>query len=226
MTAQTADVMVNAVKRQSNSKSNRTVHEWRDRMRFEEMKRYLTDDKQLEQVEEYIQAIEENGDHESMYKLAQMLESVHNKNLDEAVFELYKGASEGGRNSEAMFWLSKCFKTGKGCERSIVKSFSYCYEAVRLGNPEAEYYLSKLFKNHGKELALYWAEHAANQGHAQAAFDTAQMYDSCTGVQRRKGTKNYDTATEYYEKAAALGAPGAGKKITALGKFIRIVKYS
>ena len=57
-------------------------------------------------------------------------------------------------------------------------------------------------------------------------IDTAQMYDSCTGVQRRKGTKNYDTATEYYEKAAALGAPGAGKKITALGKLIRIVKYS
>ena len=73
MTSQTADVMVNAVKRQSNSKSNRTVHEWRDRMRFEEMKRYLTDDKQLEQAEEYIQAIKDDGDHESMYKLAQKI---------------------------------------------------------------------------------------------------------------------------------------------------------
>lgn len=189
-------------------------------MTIEEIKRYTDDEEVLETAEGCLRQIDESRSCKGKYDLAVLLERIHNKNLDEEVFELYKGAVEGGENSDALLSLAKLYNRGKGCKRDIAKCFACCYEAVRMGNLDAESYLAQIFRDDSKELALYWAEHAANQNHPQALMDAGNMLDRL-GASRRNGQKYYDAATRYYQKAASLGVADAKGKITLLGKLWR-----
>ena len=63
-------------------------------MTIEEFRRYSDDEEMIERVEEYLKQVDEGGSCEGKYELAVLLESIHNKNLDEEVFELYKDVAE------------------------------------------------------------------------------------------------------------------------------------
>ena len=193
---------------------------------FRDLSMYITDGEQLAVAKKLIDAIEKENDRESMFELAKILEGLNNKNLYEQVFILYKNAADEGTNSNASLCVAKLYKRGKGCCRSIEKSFLYCTDAVKMGDVEAEYFLGLLLKKHGKELALYWLEHAANQNHPQAAAETAEMYDRGFGISGKDRNKKNKTATKYYEKASELGVPGVSNKITAWGKLVRTLKFS
>lgn len=193
-------------------------------MTIEEFRRYSDDEEMIERVEECLKQIDEGGSCEGKYELAVLLESIHNKNLDEEVFELYKDVAEGSMNPAALLSLAVLYHKGKGCKRDIAKSFACCYEAVKMGNLEAETYLAQIFRDDSKELALYWAEHAGNQNDPQALMIAADLLDRL-GATRRNGQKYYDAATEYYRKAASLGIAGAKGKATLLGKLKRALRW-
>lgn len=193
-------------------------------MTTEEIKRYTDDDEVIEMVEECLKQIDESGSCESKYELAALLERIHNKNLDEEVFKLYKEASEGSMNPAALLNLAVLYDKGKGCKRDIAKSFACCYEAVKMGNLDAEVYLAQIFKDDSNELALYWAEHAGNQNNPQALMIAGDLlYRLAT--KRRNAQKYHDAATRYYQKAASLGIPDAKGENRLLEKVKRVLRW-
>ena len=190
------------------------------------LKKYIQDKEQLLEAESLIGHIEQENSYESMAALAKILEAQDNDNLKEDIINLYKEAADKGKIEDAMLRLAKLYKDGKDYKLGIVKSFRYAYEAALLGNKEAEYILGRLFRYHHSVLALYWMKHAGNEGHAQAAMETAKMYDSGYGVSALDSPFKQDIADEYYQKAAELGNADAAKKITKMGKIIRRIKYN
>jgi len=195
-----------------------------EHMTINEIMRYTDDVELLERAENLLRQIEENGSGESKQALALLLEGLHNKNLEEEVFELYKGAAEDGTNPDALLKLATLYSTGKGCRKDTAKCFACCYEAVNIGSLDAESYLARLFRDHSMELALYWAEHAANQDHPQGLMDAGSLLDRL-GASRRNGQKYFDAATGYYRKAASLGVSSAKSKTTLLGKLKRVLRW-
>ena len=189
-------------------------------MTIEEIKRYTDEGEVIEMVEECLKS----GSCESKHELATLLERIHNKNLDEEVFKLYKEASEGSMNPAALLNLAVLYDKGKGCKRDIAKSFACCYEAVKMGNLDAEVYLAQIFRDDSNELALYWAEHAGNQNNPQALMIAGDLMDRLA-TKRRNAQKYHDAATRYYQKAASLGIADAKGKTTLLGKVRRALRW-
>ena len=194
-------------------------------MKIENIRKYTDDEKILGMAENCLRQIDEGGSPESKYELAILLEELHNKNLNEDIFELFKGAAEDGANSAALLKLSKYYHAGRGCQRNIAKSFAYCYEAARLGDLDAETYLAQIFRDDWRGLSLYWAEHAGNRNDPQALMIAGGLLDRL-GATRKNGQKYYDGATRCYEKAASLGVAGAKNKVTVLGKLLRVLRFS
>ena len=195
------------------------------KMRIENIREYTDNEKILGMAENCLKQIDESGSPESKYELAILLEELHNKNLNEDIFELFKGAAEDDANSGALLKLSKYYHAGRGCQRNIARSFAYCYEAARLGDLDAETYLAQIFRDDWRELALYWAEHAGNRNDPQALMIAGDLLDRL-GATRKNGQKYYDGATRCYEKAASLGVAGAKNKVTVLGKLLRVLRFS
>ena len=193
-------------------------------MTIEKIRRYTDDEEVIERVDRCLKQINESGLRESKYELAVLIEGIHNKNLDEEVFELYKDVAEGSKNPAALLSLAVLYDKGKGCKRDIAKSFAACYEAVKMGNLDAETYLAQIFRDDSKELALYWAEHAGNQNDPHALMIAGDLLDRL-GATHRSPQKYYDAATRYYQKAASMGITGAQGKITLLGKMKRVLRW-
>ncbi len=194
-------------------------------MTIEEIRKYTNDEELIVTAQECLRQIGETGSWEGKYKLAVLLEGL-NRNLDEDIFMLYKDAAENGvNNASALLGLARLYKSGKGCKRDISKAFSFCFAAAEMGNTDAEFYLAKIFRDNSQELALYWAEHAANQNNLQAVMLAGDLLDHFA-ARHRNGQKYYDAATQYYKKGADLGISGAKGKTTVIGKLLRVLRIA
>ncbi|MFI3258625.1 MAG: tetratricopeptide repeat protein [Rikenellaceae bacterium] len=89
-------------------------------------------------------------------------------------------------------------------------------QAVEMGSVTAQYYVGLLYlygDNVTKDtkIAFQYMLSAAQNGHKEATFEVAELYNSGTGV-----TKNKDQAREWYERSKALGDTRAESRLRRL----------
>ncbi len=138
-------------------------------------------------------------------------------------------------HSESQYRLGLCYYNGTGVKQDCAQAVQWWRKAVKneeypkttyrmRHHPQAEFYLGLCYEmGQGVEKSLYrardWYMHIANEGHAQAAFRLAALYE--TYKIGRGNTKDLASAAKYYRKAAEMGVDGAQEALDRVEKKIR-----
>ena len=81
-------------------------------------------------------------------------------------------------------------------------------------------YRDKRISKNSAEKSFRYAYEAAHLGNTEAEYVLAELFQGCHEM------KKHELAETFYRKALELGDESAAKKVTWLGKLIRILKYS
>ena len=92
-------------------------------------------------------------------------------------------------NSEASYYLSKCWLLGRGTQKNEQKALELLEAAANQGYPQAQYEIgaSKILQHHNYmdyKVAAEWFEMAAQQGHKKAQMELVNFYTNGLGVQK------------------------------------------
>lgn len=106
-----------------------------------------------------------------------VLNKGHNYRMALRQFEL---AAEQG-NTNALLYISEIYRSGKGVDADLSKSFSYLETAAKQGSVIAQHGLYlKYVKGEGVNLdnkkGIYWLKRAANQNHLESSTTLANNY--------------------------------------------------
>ena len=106
--------------------------------------------------------------------------------------------------------------TGLQVTADPVRALCYFLEGARRGNPEAQFRVAGLLHyGEGKihvngPMAQKWYQHAADQGHAYAAYNLGVLYaQPLVSSQNENSTPMYEQAVACWEKASQLGCKEA-----------------
>lgn len=109
--------------------------------------------------------------------------------------------------------LAKEFSNKPGRENES-KAVEYWQKAAELGNAEAQYvmgqeYLLGLAFEVDNEKALFWFLKAAKQGHRDAQYKTAFIFEECCVGMDKEASYWYKKAAEQYKRDAEQGQKDA-----------------
>jgi TPR repeat protein len=116
-------------------------------------------------------------------------------------FVSYLIAAEKG-HQDAMFLLSRCYRSGEGVTKDLIKAESWCRKAADRGHLVAMgacYYFGYGVAQDFKEAAK-WYRKAAEQGNAIAQFNLGVCYSNGKGV-----PKDEKEAVKWFQRAAEQG---------------------
>lgn len=135
---------------------------------------------------EYLHAMR-NRNFEALYRYAY-------KNPE--CFDFIKTEAEHG-NSEAVFWVAKCFDDGYGVGEDLHKAFVLMNEAAKGGFPKAYEELCRMYNASGygiedRQMLVYWAQKAEEEGQGGGFYWLSESYRYGLGVER-----NEKIAAEY-----------------------------
>ncbi|MBP5569894.1 MAG: SEL1-like repeat protein [Prevotella sp.] len=131
-------------------------------------------------------------------------EGLYDKKEYSQAVEIFQRLANQG-NTEAQYYLAKCYDNGWGISQDYQKSFYWNERAANQGNGKAQNNLGVCYRQGvgvEKDLqkAVYWYEKAANQGIAVAQNNLASCYYNGVGVE-----KDLQKAVFWFEKAGNQG---------------------
>ena len=131
-------------------------------------------------------------------------EGLYDKKEYSQAVEIFQRLANQG-NTEAQYYLAKCYNNGWGISQDYQKSFYWNERAANQGNGKAQNNLGVCYRQGvgvEKDLqkAVYWYEKAANQGIAVAQNNLGSCYYNGEGV-----AKDLQKAVFWFEKSANQG---------------------
>lgn len=115
-----------------------------------------------------------------------------------------KRSAEAG-NTDAIFFLACCYRSGWGTEEDPDSAFRWFRTGAEAGDPLCMIGLSNCYSNGigtviDKEQAFFWDLSAANTGNPEGMFNTAIAYEDGLGTEIDE-----KDALEWYQKSADAG---------------------
>jgi TPR repeat protein len=112
-------------------------------------------------------------------------------------------------NPAAQTLIAEIYSRGLGVKPDLVTAMEWYEKASEQKVPEATFQLAMILLDGGPELgdrerAYELMKQAADTGHRLAQFNYAQM-----SIERVAGTRGFEEAVRYYERAAEAGLPEA-----------------
>ncbi|MCB1594908.1 MAG: SEL1-like repeat protein [Xanthomonadales bacterium] len=142
------------------------------------------------------------GDISSQYSYAVLYESLLKEKSDisgSQINEWLFNASQDG-NIDAQFRLGKKIYNGEDCKVEKQKGIDWIIIAAQMGNRNAQFLTYQLLKNTKKnleqQLAYYWLQQAANNGHVASQLKYAEVI----ATMENPSDKQLQLAEDYLDK--------------------------
>ena len=109
---------------------------------------------------------------------------------DPARFPSHSKDSEEASRDLGIYNLARCYVSGTGTEKDVVKAFELMHKLAERGNTEGMYNLGLMYQNgfgteEDPESAYYWYRKAADLGYMDAQNNLAKCYYDGKGVEKK-----------------------------------------
>ncbi|MDQ2092206.1 SEL1-like repeat protein [Marimonas arenosa] len=148
-------------------------------------------------------AVEQNNN-DAAVLLARIYLSTKNDEAAQAAGGLLERAAARG-HAEAQYYLGLLYRSGRGVEKDLSKSFNWLLASAELGFVESQYELARAYSRgegvaQNNAEAERWLTEAAGNGHVSAQFNLAVALDQGRGV-----TQDRVAALAWFRRAAEAG---------------------